>query len=117
MDAAPNLRSNHVVAYLRALSGPASEKFPQRDTNVQDVSFSYRFISEIFTNTPYARNLRTNLNEVRLLFRWPLFPNGNTGNGRQVYRSQVGGLHLPVDHPTGQRLYFFEPTTFVANPP
>ena len=121
LDAGANFRSNYIIAYVRALSGPASEKVPQSDTNVQDLAFSYRFISEIvpvplptlFTNTPYARNLRANLHEVRLLFRWPLFPNGNTGNGRHPYRSQVGGLHLPVLHPTGQQLFFFEPTTFV----
>jgi prepilin-type N-terminal cleavage/methylation domain-containing protein len=121
-------RSNYIVAYVRALSGPASEKFPQRDTNVQDLAFSYRFVSEIvtlplptpdvnnpFTNTAYAKNLRENLHEVRLLFRWPLFPNGNTGNGRQLYRSQVGGqLTNIVDskHP----FYFFEPSIFMAKP-
>lgn len=116
--------SNHVVAYVRSLSGPASERFPQRDTNIQDLAFSYRFISEIapvslptpnpgapFTNTPYARNLRANLNEVRLLFRWPLFPNGNTGNGRQVYRLQAAG-QLSRQPTNGHTLFFFEPTTF-----
>jgi type II secretory pathway pseudopilin PulG len=114
--------SNHVVAYVRSLSGPASEKVPQSDTNVQNLAFTYRFISEVVpvpmatpnlnapsTNTPYGRNLRANLNEVRLLFRWPVFPNGNTGNGRQVYRMQVGGqLTNVIDS-----LYFFEPTVFV----
>ncbi len=111
--------SNYVVAYVRSLSGPASEKVPQSDASVKDLAFRYRFVSEVVpvpqasTNTPYANILRGNLHEVRLLFRWPLFPNGNTGNGRQVYRTQVGGQHLSVDHPTGQSLYFFEPTTFV----
>jgi len=126
LDLGTDFLSNHIVAYVRSLSGPASEKVPQSDTNVQDLAFSYRMISEIvevplptpdlnspFTNSPYARNLRANLSEVRLLFRWPLFPNGQTGNGRQPYRAQVGGLRVPIDHPTGQRLYFFEPTTFV----
>jgi type II secretory pathway pseudopilin PulG len=131
LDLGTDFRSNHIVAYVRSLSGPASEKVPQSDTNVQGLAFSYRMIAEVvpvplptpnlnapFTNTPYARNLRANLKEVRLLFRWPLFWNGNTGNGRQPYRAQVGGMHVPVDHPTGQRLYFFEPTTFVnANQP
>ncbi|MCL4787138.1 MAG: type II secretion system GspH family protein [Verrucomicrobia bacterium] len=122
---AGGFQSNHVVAYVRALSGPASEKIPQRDTNVQALAFSYRFISEVvsvplptpdlaspFTNTPYARHLRANLNEVRLLFRWPMFANGQTGNGRQVFRSQVSG-RLTSTNDAGQTLYFFEPTTFV----
>ncbi len=117
--------TNQVMTYTHALSGPASEKFPQRDTNVQALAFSYRFISEVvsvplptpdlaspFTNTPYARHLRANLNEVRLLFRWPMFANGQTGNGRQVFRSQVSG-RLTSTNDAGQTLYFFEPTTFV----
>jgi type II secretory pathway pseudopilin PulG len=118
-------QSNHLVAYVRALSGPASEKFPQRDTNVQGLAFSYRFTSEVvsvplptpdlaspFTNTPYARHLRANLNEVRLLFRWPMFANGQTGNGRQVFRSQVSGRLTTITNDI-ETLYFFEPTTFV----
>ena len=127
-DGSAGFFSNYVVAYVRSLSGPASEKFPQRDINVQDLAFRYRFSSEVvavpmatpdlsapFTNTPYARNLRENLHEVRLLFRWPLFPNGNTGNGRQVFRTQVGGQLLTTND-VGHPLNFFEPTIFAAKP-
>ena len=32
-----------------------------------------------------------NLYDVRLLFRWLLLPNGQVGNGRQIYRMMVGG--------------------------
>jgi hypothetical protein len=125
--AGPIYRSNYVVACVRSLSGPASEKYPQQDTAVQDLAFSYRFISEVvtlplatpdlsapFPDTPYGRNLRANLNEVRLLFRWPLFPNGKTGNGRQVYRMVVSGQHVQENDKegSGYPLHFFHPTTF-----
>lgn len=120
----PPFRSNHVVAYVRSLSGPASDKVPQSDTNIQNLAFSYRMITEVVTpptydfHSPYGQNLLTNLNEVRLLFRWPLFANGKTGNGRQVYRSMVAGGLFPTNEnrtdPVETRLYFFAPTTFVS---
>jgi len=33
--------SNYVVAYIRALSGPAVEKAPQRNVLVKDLAFRY----------------------------------------------------------------------------
>ena len=117
-------QSNYVVAFVRALSGSATEKFPQSDKSVRDLAFSYRMISEIVpvpvyeTNSAYGKNLQANLNELRLLFRWPLLPNGTSGNGRQSYRSLVGGQLLKTNdfYQTRQPLYFFEPTTFVTAP-
>jgi len=112
-----DFRSNYVVAYCRALSGSASEKVPQRDPAVQDLAFSYRFTSEIvpvatpLTNTAYGANLQTNLHDLRLLFRWPLLPGGKTGNGREVYRAQVGGRLWPTSD-AGHPLFFFEPAIF-----
>jgi len=114
-----NFYSNNVVAYVRALSGAATEKVPQRDANVRDLAFSYRMTSEITplpmpvdTNSIYARNLQANLHEVRLLFRWPVIPLGNVGpTGREIYRTQVGGQHQPVQD-TNQVLYFFQPTIY-----
>jgi hypothetical protein len=118
------------VAFVRALSGSATEKSPQSDPSVQGLAFSYRLISEVdtlplptpdplapvtFTNTPYAKNLLANVHEVRLLFRWPLLPDLNAGNGRQSYRSLVGG-QLMKTNVMGQTLHFFEPTTFVSAP-
>lgn len=113
-----NLRSNYVVAYVRSLSGPATEKFPQTDPTIKDLGFSYRMISEIVplaaydTNSAHARNLHANMHEVRLLFRWPLLPGNKTGNGRQVYRSLVGGVH--TNDPSGSPLWFFQPTIFTT---
>jgi len=112
--------TNRVAAYVRALSGAASEKSPQSDTNIQDLAFTYRVISEIAplaghdTNSPYGKNLQANLNEVRLLFSWPLLPNGSPGNGREVYRSLVSGSR--TNEPLSSPRWFFQPTTFVNVP-
>ena len=110
---APNLRSNHVVVYMHALSGAASEKFPVDNPNVLDLAFNYRMIVEVQpvpvnpvrltgystaaeTNAALARAFvreieQANLCELRLIFRWPLQVNGTTGNGRQVFRTMTGG--------------------------
>lgn len=58
--------------------------------------------------------LWTNLHEVRLEFRWPLLPNGNTGFGRQTFRACVGGQL--VNQPQNSPLYFFEPGTYALTP-
>src|ERR1035441_10391757 len=39
--------SNHVVAYVRSMSGAAYEKYPQSNPDVQDLAFSYRMTSEV----------------------------------------------------------------------
>jgi len=117
-----NYQSNYLVAFVRALSGSATEKFPQSDKSIQSLAFSYRLIPEIVplpgydTNSAYGKNLQANLNELRLLFRWPLLPNWSAGNGRQSYRSLVGGQLVKTNDVTGQTLHFFHPTTFVNVP-
>jgi type II secretory pathway pseudopilin PulG len=109
--------SNHVVALVYSMSGPASEKFPQNNPTVQDLAFSYRLIPEVVTNQfdgtllyggPPAINasnslllaiIQRNLHDLRLTFRWPLLNQGNAGPGHQVFRSQVGGLLQPTNEP------------------
>jgi hypothetical protein len=109
--------SNYVVASVRSMSGAASEKPPQINSDVQDLGLSYRLISEItpyqeydsyWTNTnpavvppveipshasfaAFSTNLQANLYNVRLIFRWPLFADGSAGNSRQIFRTMVGG--------------------------
>jgi type II secretory pathway pseudopilin PulG len=115
---AASVRSNHVVAYMHALSGAASEKFPVDNTNVLDLAFNYRMIVEVYpvpfaeTNTAFARELGPNLRELRLIFRWPLRADGTTGDGRQVFRTMTGGQLMKTNN-FGQPLFFFKPTTFV----
>ena len=122
--------SNYVVAAVRSLSGTVSDKFPQTNTALQDLAFSYRMISEvipfgesydnvdrIWRTNPMAPNLRSNLHEVRLTFRWPL-AQGVKAPGRQVYRTTVGGSLVQTNEPWfpeawGNPLFFLEPGTYV----
>jgi len=132
--------SNYVVAYVRALSGPAVEKAPQQNPIVKDFSFRYRLLSEVvpyrnwttnWVDYPYAqliglptdeiiarsnywrtaRMLENNMHEVRLLFRWPVNARGVAGNQRQVFRTLVGGA---VTNEAGTRRWFVQPGTYQA---
>jgi type II secretory pathway pseudopilin PulG len=121
--------SNYVVAAVRSLSGNLSDKFPQTNTALQDLAFSYRMIPEVVTfgtsynsanqswGNPMAPNLQSNLHEVRLTFRWPL-AQGTKAPGRQVYRAVVGGTLVQTNEPWfpvswGKPLFFLEPGTYV----
>ena len=117
----PGFFSNHVVAYVRSITGPASEKFPQTNSTIQDFALTYRMVSDVGpywtnyydpswfyvgnlspTNLDYiarvnyskvVSNLQANLHDVRLTFRWPLLPNGNLPQNaqRQIFRTMVSG--------------------------
>jgi hypothetical protein len=124
-----------VVAYARALSGPAAEKAPQQNAIVKDLAFRYRLLSEVVpyrnwttnwvdyqyaqaiglsTNEIIARSnywqtaqmLQNNMHEVRLLFRWPVKANGEAGNQRQVFRALVGGT---LTNENGTPRWFVQP--------
>ena len=135
--------SNSVVAYVRSMSGPAYEKFPQANPDVKDFAFSYRMTSEVipygFAGTNYhyydplwtsdanyaavVNNLSNNLHDVRLTFRWPLRSQGQLGTGGQAFRTLAGGFLQEVNElafprpntnvPSAYDLYFFQPRTYV----
>lgn len=121
----PGFFSNYVVAYVRAMSGLAAEKFPQDNPDVRADAFRYRLIAEnvelpvppnfdpAATNPP-ERQLSHNLREVRLLFRWPLFASGRTGNGRRVFRTLVAGPM--TNDPPGGVTWFFQQHQFTKAP-
>jgi type II secretory pathway pseudopilin PulG len=119
--------SNYVVAYVRSLSGLASEKFPQNSPDIKEFSFTYRMLPEVLpagtnlfdpswtnfgavavgdTNEWRARsnlwiltlNTQTNYHDVRLLFRFPYIA-GQTGKGRLMFRGSVSGLLIPTNEP------------------
>jgi type II secretory pathway pseudopilin PulG len=127
--------SNFVVAYVRSISGPASYSYPQRDTSVRDLGLSYRMVSEVTaapfdtnsinaamypTNSPQytnailysnvVMNLQTNLHDLRLIFRWPVLPNGDARPGWQVYRTMVSG---PIANDPGTPFFFIQPRTYL----
>jgi hypothetical protein len=103
---------------MRSLSGPASEKFPQTNASIQELAFTYRLIPEVVRapsddwTSPYARNVRENISDIRLLFRWPLLPTGDAGPSRQTYRSMAGGGMEVTNDFNQQKLYFFRSTVY-----
>jgi type II secretory pathway pseudopilin PulG len=132
--------SSYIVAYIRALSGPAVEKVPQNNASVRDLSFRYRLICEL---SPYAnwntnwvdfnevglapeaaiarsnywriaRSLQGNMSELRLVFRWPIDSKRVAGNQRQVFRTLVGGAltnELNLDKTASPR-WFLQSSTY-----
>jgi type II secretory pathway pseudopilin PulG len=129
--------SNHTIAYVRSLSGPASEKFPQTNSSVQDLALSYRIIVDV---SPYSTNyfnpdwtnwrsasttnealirsnfmvqtwyFQTNLHDLRLIFRWPLQVSNPDKQQRQVFRTTVSGSVLNTNdfgYPLGVSNLYF----------
>ncbi len=139
----PGYISNYTMAIVRSMSGLASEKSPQTNSEVRELSLTYRLLPDVLpytefdTNRVYyadpqiagnlreittrsnawreMANLQTNLWDVRLRFQWPLLASGKVGDGRQVYRSMVSGnLFQTNDFVTGHPLYLFKPRTYVS---
>ncbi len=126
--------SNHIVAYVRSISGPAVEKPPQpNDSIIREDSFGYRVlcvnapvatdtnISTLPTNNPvyiYNQQLTANLHELRLTFLWPQQPNGNLGPGRQTFRTMVAGQIMQTNYYNNGSpwLYFYQSQSFVNTP-
>ena len=113
--------SNHIVAYVRSISGPAVEKPPQDNPIVTVDSFSYKIICEnvpvaVDTNapSPYTTNLTANLHELRLTFQWPLLPNGKVGSGHQTFRTTIAGQLVQDAFNTD--LYFYQSQSFTNAP-
>jgi type II secretory pathway pseudopilin PulG len=119
--------SNHVVAYVRSISGPAVEKPPQDNQLLQQDTFSYRILcvnapvatdTNIFNLLPdqraYTDQLAANLHELRLTFLWPILPNGGIGTGRQTYRTLVAGQ--VVQNVDNDSLYFYQSQSFTNAP-
>lgn len=125
--------SNHVVAYLRSISGLAAEKPPQDNQIMREDTFSYRLYCvnapiPVNTNSPlhgFEKQLAANQRELRLTFLWPQLPNGKVGFGRQTYRTTIAGQLMWTNDPSfgpgwsapsGQGLYFYQPQIFTNAP-
>lgn len=132
--------SNHLVALVRSISGPADEKTPQTNSTVQDFALSYRLFptlvefgtnfydptwtnfgdKSISSNTnlvttrsnymSLVKYYETNMHELRMTFRWPVLPNGSSGPGRQVFRMLVDGPY--TNDPPGSPYFFIRPNVY-----
>jgi len=126
-----HFNSNHVFAYVRAMSGPAVEKPPQNNSILLEDSFTYRMLVvngpvETDTNllalpaaqTEFSRQLLANLHELRLTFTWPVRPNfkiGSDGPLPQTQRTMVAGTYTRVLDGR-QQLFYYQPQTFTNSP-
>ena len=117
--------SNHVVAYVRSLSGLAAEKPPQDNQIMREDSFGYRVLcvnapmaadTNMLLQSSFTREMASNLRELRLYFMWPQLPNGNVGAFRQDFRESIGGEVLVTNEAFNQRLYFYQSLTFTNAP-
>ena len=124
--------TNAVYAYVRAISGNATEKAPQNNADVRGDAFAYRIVVEtlpvgwidnagILTSAS-DRVLTKNLADVRLLCRWPLkeafassppsdLSRPAVGNSRMTFRTQVSGLIVQQGNNSfpGVSFYFAQP--------
>ena len=123
--------SNHVVASVRSINGPAFEKPPQDNPIVQQDSFSYRIycvngpvamdtnIFNLSVSDPrriYSDQLAANLHELRLTFLWPVLPSGNlpARPSQATYRTLVAGQ--VAQDAADTNLYFYQPQSFTNAP-
>jgi len=122
----PTLRemafSYRLISEIITFGTPASETVTNNAWDPGQVNYGF-----YATNTSeyasraaylsYVTNLQNNLHDVRLIFRWPLRPDGRVGNGRQVYCTTVGGrLRLTNDlWSVNYPLFFMQPTTYTTN--
>jgi type II secretory pathway pseudopilin PulG len=118
--------SNHVVAYVRSISGLAAEKPPQDNSIMVGDTFAYRVYCvnapmAVDTNAfnpndhSFAAQLAANQRELRLTFLWPQLPNGKVGSGKQTFRTTVAG-QLTSTNAGGQRLYYYQSQSFTNAP-
>ncbi len=117
--------SNHIIAYVRSISGLAAEKAPQpNDSLMAQDTFTYRIycvnapVAVDTNNLPalgsFGSQLAKNLRDLRLTFLWPQLPNGKLGNGRQTFRASVAGQLVPDANHGG--LFYYQ-SQFFTNAP
>lgn len=132
--------SNFTTADFRPMTSPLVDQGQSQAS--RDFAFSYRLYPQIIPFHQYdhewvnfnaqnlqpadvtnrqvayaeAVNLRNNLHEMRLRFEWPVLPSGDTGNGRQVFRTFAGGSMLEVGGPSGTTpTWFIQPQAYSTN--
>ena len=138
---AGDYQSNYIIAYVRSMSGAAVEKVPQNNPTVLQDAFTYRMIVQNFpyaavdtngfcidcaantnltfaqlvdrTNAAYSQwLLATNTHDFRLLFRWPVLPNGQIPNyGRYTFRDMVNG-EMTQSNFSSQPMFYVLPSIY-----
>jgi type II secretory pathway pseudopilin PulG len=122
---------SNVVAWVRALNAPAINL----DDDAREVAFRYQVtienlpflayppsLTNLISTNELARltNLQTNLHEVRLTFRWPLFrdsvtapQNARVGLRRRTFRTLVAGrMTNGFSQQANLPVFNFQPSTY-----
>ena len=105
-----NGTNNHIIAYVRSISGLAAEQPPQNNGIMVGGTFSYQVYCVNAATANPSPGFANNLHELRLTFLWPQLPNGKYGKGRQTFRAAIAG-QLAAD-PVYTNLYFYQPQSF-----
>jgi type II secretory pathway pseudopilin PulG len=101
--------------YVRAFSGVLASQ--GTNPSARDLAFKYRISTDIdpiwvLVPKPGGGTRRaTNSYEVRMRFRWPLLPNGSTGEGNKMFRTLVAARL--DNNPPGSDQWFFTPQLFL----
>src|SRR5665213_2989372 len=94
------------IANVRSLTGSAMEQGGADPT----MAFSYQMTVQIspfatsFNTTQQDPHLGVNLYDLRLLFAWPILPNGSIGPYRQTFRTLISA---PLIQSTIPGLWYF----------
>jgi Flp pilus assembly pilin Flp len=113
-------------AVVRNISGPASDLSPVNPS--KDFAFKYALFIDLQPSVrrlavvepnvwyPVSTNFVfvTNHYELHLDFRWPVLPNGNTGNGQKSFRTLLSGRLIDTNAPgIGAPVYHFVPQNYL----
>jgi hypothetical protein len=127
--------SNYATADFRAFSSSLADQGTSQ--SAQSFAFAYRLYPEVVpfyatsgiipssvnpNSDLVAFNFQNNFTQVRLRFRWPIFPNGGVGNSRLTFRTAVSGAinympEFPALAPGGEIIMsnaLFQPGTYVG---
>ena len=108
--------TNRYITRAKFLSNSGPLELEGNQTRA--LAFSYRLTSEV---VPYMGSISTNnafrtnnLYDLKVTMQWPVYPNGNIGRDKKVFRSQVGGRleRVVSTNISGLDLFFFQPTQF-----
>ena len=98
--------SNYLTADFRAITSSLADQGTSQ--SAQSFAFEYRIFPEVVPYFDVANgglplnsappdptlvgpNFQKNFTQIRLRFRWPIFPNGGVGNSRLTFRTAVSG--------------------------
>jgi len=96
---------------------PFGASFDFNSTNYNQTGLTPADQLARLNNYNFARDLQTNLYDVRLRFQWPLLPNGTVGVGRQTYRTLASGQMTRYTNVLfGVWSYFIQPQFFRRTP-